>query len=77
MELKAKILQAQFAWAERQATMKVRQTDHEEELVTALAQIGELASAVNRIVQEETARWSADFHESLTELRANLGSHPR
>jgi hypothetical protein len=77
MELKAEILRAQVKWAQRRATMKTRQNDPSEELSAALAQIEELTSAVNRIVQDETARWSADFHENLIELRANLGSHPR
>ncbi len=77
MELKAEVLRSQLKWAQRQATAIDRQTKPRDELLAALAEIAELADAVNRIVQDETARWSTDFHENLTELRANLGSHPR
>jgi hypothetical protein len=73
MEIKAVLTRAQLRWARRSL---VGPEPDGTAVADALAEIEELARQVGELINQETAEWAREVHDSLAELGQNLDTRP-
>jgi conflict system pore-forming effector with SLATT domain len=73
LEIKAVLTRAQLAWARRWVTGPEPDGTA---VADALAEIEELATQIGDLINQETAEWAREVHDSLAELGQNLDTRP-